>query len=96
MTKLTKEELLSVADRGFLFISDEEAELYTAQLSDKISHHLSKMNEVDTEGIIPMTHVAQPVNVMREDIVADVLDRETMLEGIIEHKSGGIKVPAIL
>jgi len=96
MTKFTKEELLTVADLGFLFISDEEAEAYTAQMAPKISNHLNKMNELDTEAVVPMMHVMQNVNIMRQDLVAEVLDREEMLTGIIEHKSGGIKVPAVL
>ena len=95
MTNLTKEELLSVAERALLFIADEEADLYTEQLGS-IINHLDKLNELDTEGVVPMTHTLQYVNVMRSDTVENVLDREEMLKGVKEHKAGAIKVPAIL
>jgi len=95
MKELTKEELLSVAYRAHLTITDEEAEVYTGQLSS-ITEHLNKLNELDTENVVPMTHALQNVNVLREDVVTDVLNREVMLEGVKDHKAGAIKVPAIL
>lgn len=96
MTVLTKEELLSVAERALLTITDEEAEVYTEQLLTNITSNIDKLNELDTENVIPMTHALQYVNVMREDVKANVLDREEMLKGVKEHKAGAIKVPAIL
>lgn len=95
MTNLTKEELLSVAERAQLTITDEEAEIFTKQL-ETITNHVDKLNELDMENVVPMTHALQYVNVMREDVAANVLDRAEMLEGVKEHKGGAIKVPAIL
>lgn len=95
MTNLTKEELMGVASRAFLQVSEEEATQYTEAILETLSK-IEKLNEVNTEGVIPMTHVSQYVNVMREDNVANVLDRDVMLDDVIEHKDGDIKVPAIL
>lgn len=95
MAELTKEELMGVAGRAMLEITDEEAEVYTNELLE-ILGRAEELNELDTESVVPMTHALQLVNVMREDIVADVLDREKMLAGVKEHKAGEIKVPAIL
>lgn len=95
MTNLTKEELMGVASRAFLQVSEEEAAQYTEAILETLSK-IEKLNEVNTEGVIPMTHVSQYVNVMREDNVANVLDRDVMLDDVIEHKDGDIKVPAIL
>lgn len=95
MTKLTKEELMDVAGHAFLEVSEEEAVTYTAALLETLAK-IEKLDEVNTENVEPMMHVSQYVNVMREDVVANVLDRETMLDGVIEHKDGDIKVPAIL
>lgn len=95
MTKLTKEELIGVASRAWVEVSDEDLDFYL----DSILHTLEtvdKLQEVDIEGIEPMTHVLQSVNVMRDDVIADVLDREEMLTSVKDHKSGEIKVPAIL
>lgn len=95
MTNLTKEELMSVANHAFLQVSEEDATKYTDAILETLAK-IEKLDELNTEGVIPMTHVSQYVNIMREDVVANVLDRDVMLAGVIEHKDGDIKVPAIL
>lgn len=95
MSKVTKEELLSVAELAMLELTDEEVEMYAQDLSAFMAY-ADKLNELNTDGVEPMTHALQQVNVMREDVVADVLDREKMLKGAKEHQDGEIKVPTIL
>ncbi|MDS9473141.1 Asp-tRNA(Asn)/Glu-tRNA(Gln) amidotransferase subunit GatC [Sporosarcina pasteurii] len=95
MSKLTREEVLAVADRAMLELTDEEADMYAEELSTFINY-ADKLNELNTDHVEPMTHVLQQKNVMREDVVQDVLAREEMLAGVKEHKDGEIKVPTIL
>ena len=95
MTKITKEEVLSVANRAMLAITDEEVELFTEDLATFIGY-ADKLNELDLENVVPMTHALQQVNVMREDIEKDVLDRDEMLKSVKEHQNGEILVPTIL
>ena len=95
MTKITKEEVLSVANRAMLAITDEEVELFTEDLATFIGY-ADKLNELDLENVIPMTHALQQVNVMREDVEKDVLDRDEMLKSVKEHQNGEILVPTIL
>lgn len=95
MTKITKEEVLGVADRAMLAITDEEVELFTDDLATFIGY-AEKLNELDLENVVPMTHALQQVNVMREDIEKDVLDRDEMLKSVKEHQNGEILVPTIL
>lgn len=95
MTKLTKEEVQAVANRAMLEITEEEAEIFAAELSSVIAF-ADKLNELDTENVVPMTHALQQMNVMREDEVANVLDREAMLESVKDHQAGEILVPTIL
>lgn len=95
MTKLTKEEVKDVAGRAMLAITDEEATKYADELATFIEYS-DKLNELDTENVVPMTHALQQMNVMREDVEADVLDREEMLKSVKEHQGGAIKVPTIL
>ena len=95
MTKITKEEVLGVADRAMLAITDEEVELFTEDLATFIGF-ADKLNELDLENVVPMTHALQQVNVMREDVEKDVLDRDEMLKSVKEHQNGEIKVPTIL
>ncbi|WP_172373243.1 Asp-tRNA(Asn)/Glu-tRNA(Gln) amidotransferase subunit GatC [Sporosarcina jiandibaonis] len=95
MTKVTKEELLAVADRAMLALTDEEADLFTEDLATFIGY-ADKLNELDLENVVPMTHALQQINVMREDVERDVLDRDEMLRSVKEHQNGEIKVPTIL
>ncbi|WP_210471493.1 Asp-tRNA(Asn)/Glu-tRNA(Gln) amidotransferase subunit GatC [Sporosarcina sp. 6E9] len=95
MTKVTKEELLSVADRAMLALTDEEANLFTEDLATFIGY-ADKLNELDLENVVPMTHALQQINVMREDVERNVLDRDEMLKSVKEHENGEIKVPTIL
>lgn len=95
MSKITREELLSVAERAMLELTNEEADVYAEDLSAFMAY-ADKLSELNTDGVEPMTHALQQVNVMREDVVKDVLDREEMLKGAKEHQDGEIKVPTIL
>lgn len=95
MTKLTKEEILAVANRAMLEITEEEAEMYADDLSSVLTF-ADKLKELDTENVIPMTHPLQQINVMREDVVKNVLDREEMLKSVKDHQDGEILVPTIL
>lgn len=95
MSRITKEEVKEVADRAMLAITDEEAEMFAEDLSSVIGY-ADKLNELDTENVVPMTHALQQVNVMREDVVENVLDREEMLKSVKDHQSGEILVPTIL
>ena len=95
MSKVTKEELYEVAERAMLALTEEEATQYAEDLTAFMAY-AEKLNELNTDGVAPMTHALQQMNVMREDVVNDVLDREKMLENVKEHQNGEIKVPTIL
>ena len=95
MTKLTIDEVKDIASRAMLAITDEEAEKFADELTTFIDFG-DKLNELDTENVVPMTHALQQMNVMREDVEADVLDREEMLKSVKDHQDGAILVPTIL
>ena len=95
MTKLTKDEVKDIAGRAMLALTDEEAEKFAGELTTFIDFG-EKLNELDTENVVPMTHALQQMNVMREDVEADVLDREEMLKSVKDHQDGAILVPTIL
>ena len=52
-----------------------------------------KLNELDTEGVEPMSHTFSVHNVFREDEVTNGDDRENMLKNAPESKDGAYKVP---
>ena len=55
--------------------------------------YIDKLNELDTEGIEPMSHVFSMNNVFREDIVTNGDDRDNILKNAPEKKEGAFKVP---
>ncbi|WP_343208144.1 Asp-tRNA(Asn)/Glu-tRNA(Gln) amidotransferase subunit GatC [Anaerolentibacter hominis] len=55
--------------------------------------YIDKLNELNTEGIEPMSHVFPVQNVFREDIVTNKDERETILSNAPAVKDGSFKVP---
>lgn len=60
---------------------------------EKMLDYIDKLNELDTDGVEPMTHVFPFHNVFREDIVTNGDDRDHILKNAPEQKDGAFKVP---
>lgn len=57
--KITREDVLRVAELAYLDLSEAEMETFSRQL-DSILSYSEKLNELETSGIEPMSHVAPP------------------------------------
>ena len=57
--KITREEVLHVADLAHLELNESEMESFARHL-ESILTYSEKLNELDTDGIEPMAHVAPP------------------------------------
>mgnify|MGYP001381306205 FL=1 len=75
MARITKEEVKRIADVSRLHITDVELEKISAQL-DEFIELAETLNEVDTTGVEPTTHVFKVKNVMREDIPERGMNRD--------------------
>ena len=95
MAKMTKEEVIEVAHLARLAITDEEAAHFAEQL-EAITNAMELLNELDTEGIEPTTHVLPVVNVLREDKASPGLPHELVMKNVREQEAGHVKVPTIL
>lgn len=60
---------------------------------DRMLDYIDKLNELDTEGIEPMSHVFPLNNVFRKDVVTNGDDRDNILKNAPESKDGAFKVP---
>lgn len=78
-----------------LALTEEEQSRYGNQL-DNILHYVEKLNELDTAGIEPTSHVITISNVMREDIVRPSLDREDALMNAPDKTDAFYRVPKII
>jgi aspartyl-tRNA(Asn)/glutamyl-tRNA(Gln) amidotransferase subunit C len=69
--KLTREEVLRVAELAHLELSEAEVETYSRQLSDILTY-IDKLNQLDTSAVEPMAQVmAGAVGAEEETLRAD-------------------------
>jgi aspartyl-tRNA(Asn)/glutamyl-tRNA(Gln) amidotransferase subunit C len=57
--KITREDVLRVAELAHLELSEAEIEMFSRQL-DSILTYVDKLNELDTSNVEPMAQVAPP------------------------------------
>ena len=75
-----------------LELSEEEKEQAKKDMA-KMLDYIDTLNELDTEGVEPMSHVFPINNVFREDVVTNGDDREEILSNAPESKDGAFVVP---
>lgn len=54
--KITRADVVRVADLAYLDLSEDELEMYRAQI-DEILEYIGKLNELDTSTVEPMAQV---------------------------------------
>ena len=75
-----------------LELSDEEKEQAKKDMGEMLDY-IDQLNELDTTGVEPMSHVFPVHNVFREDVVTNTDDRENILKNAPEEKDGMFVVP---
>ena len=75
---ITVEEVEHIAKLARLSLSEEEKILYAEQLGRLIGY-FDELQEVDTEGVEPMTHAVPNTNVLREDEIVPSPGHEQVL-----------------
>ncbi len=78
-----------------LELSDEEKEQAKQDMGNMLDY-IDKLNELDTTGVEPMSHVFPVNNVFREDIVTNGDDREAILKNAPKSKDGQFLVPVTI
>lgn len=75
-----------------LELSEEEREQAKKDMANMLDY-IDTLNELDTSGVEPMSHVFPVNNVFREDVVTNGDDREEILANAPEAKEGAFVVP---
>lgn len=75
-----------------LELSNEEKELAKSDM-ENVLNHMSKINELDTDGIEPMTNIYSYDNVFRDDVVTNGNDKDNMLSNAPSIKDNQYVVP---
>lgn len=75
-----------------LELSADEKEQAKKDMANMLDY-IDMLNELDTNGVEPMSHVFPVKNVFREDVVVNGDDRENILSNAPEGKDGSFMVP---
>ena len=75
-----------------LELSDEKKEQAKKDMANMLDY-IDTLNELDTSGVEPMSHVFPVNDVFREDVVTNGDDREEILANAPEAKEGAFVVP---
>ncbi len=75
-----------------LELSEEEKEQAKKDMG-RMLDYIDLLNELDTQGVEPMSHVFPVKNVFREDIVTNGDAKEEMLANAPQKKDGSYMVP---
>jgi len=92
---ISRDEVEKVSLLARLRLTAEQLDQMTSQLG-AILHYMELLAEVETEGIEPLAHPLDVVNVFREDRVQPSLSRELALAGAPHRDEECYLVPAVL
>ena len=90
--KISDETIEYVGILAKLDLSDEEKEAAKKDMG-RMLDYIDMLNQLDMEGVEPMSHVFPVHNVFREDVVTNGDDRENMLANAPEQRDGAFVVP---
>jgi aspartyl-tRNA(Asn)/glutamyl-tRNA(Gln) amidotransferase subunit C len=92
---ISLEDVEYVANLARLELSEDEKKRFQKEL-DNIIKYIDQLNELDTENVPTMSHVALLQNVFREDEVLPSLSPDQALANAPEKKDGFFKVPRVI
>ena len=92
--KLSREDVLHVANLARLTLDDEEVDLFTAQLQSVLDH-AADVAALDLSHLAPMAHPLPVENVLRPDEPVPCLDRDEVLAAAPSVEDHRFRVPRI-
>jgi len=63
---------------------------------NKIIQFVEKLNELDTEGVEPLTYMTKEVNTLRDDVAKNSITKEDALKNAPQKDSDYFIVPKVL
>ena len=93
--KLTREEVEHVARLSRLSLEATEIDALTGQM-DQLLGYVEKLNELDTEGIVPTAHAVPMENAFRTDEVRPSIGLESALQNAPQSEANCFVVPKVI
>ena len=92
---VTRDDVRHVAELARQSFSEEEEQRMADELS-QILDYVEKLDELDTSGVSPMSHVLDVTNVVRPDTVSARIDRADALELAPDTDGPYVRVPKVV
>jgi aspartyl-tRNA(Asn)/glutamyl-tRNA(Gln) amidotransferase subunit C len=97
--KISREDVLRVAELAYLELSEAELETYRAQV-DEILEYIGKLNELDTANVEPMAQVLADDQTadatLREDVVVPCAVAGDILKRAPDPETPYFRVPKVI
>ena len=97
--KISREDVLRVADLAYLDLTDAELEMYRKQI-DEILEYIGKLNELDTSAVEPMAQVLADEQTadatLRDDVVAPCDIAPEILKQAPDPEPPYFRVPKVI
>ena len=93
--KITREQVQHVARLARLSLSDDEVSMFTGQMADILAY-VEKLNELDTDGIVPTSHAVPMENAFRDDVVRPSIGAEAALANAPDRVADFFRVPKVI
>lgn len=93
--KITEEDVAYVAGLARLTLSAEELETMTGQM-DAILAYVDKLNELNTDEIVPTAHAVPMANAFRADQVQRSIGAEAALANAPQGMDDCFQVPRVI
>lgn len=89
------EQVRYIASLARLRFTDEEERRLAEQMND-ILKYIEKLDELDTTGVQPMSHVLDLNNVFRPDVTESRISREEALKNAPDADDAYIRAPKVI
>ncbi len=93
--EIDKESLAKVAHLARLNVNPQQEDKLLKDMSEILSW-VEKLKELDTDGVAPLTHMTQEVNVLRDDIAEQTISTQDGLKNAPDHDEKFFKVPNVM
>ncbi|RYC67614.1 Asp-tRNA(Asn)/Glu-tRNA(Gln) amidotransferase subunit GatC [Spirosoma sordidisoli] len=93
--KVDSETLQKIAHLARLEVKPDEEEALLSSMNGVLTW-MEQLNEVDTTGVEPLTHISPEVNVLRDDVVGQHLSRDQALANSPQHNGQFFEVPKVM
>lgn len=92
---VSKEDVKHIGELSKLYLTDEELEKYTKDLSN-IVDFANELANINVEGVKSTAHIMDIKNVFRKDEAKPSYDREEILKNAPLKEAGCISVPKVV